>query len=136
MLTLALALSLISVDPMPAAKPEAPLRKASVQMEAPQPLSGVRVSLECMASRDGRVADCVVLEETRPGLGFGAAAIALMNGSPIRAGQPSPVALTFATVLIWFPKVLGHEDAALLVAQREAAGGVVTEMAELLADGL
>ena len=87
MLTLALALSLISFDPMPDAKPEAPLRKVSVQMEAPQPLSGVRVSLECMASRDGRVGDCVVLEETRPGLGFGAAAIALMNGSPVRAGQ-------------------------------------------------
>lgn len=91
MLTLALALSLIGLDPSAGFKPETPLRKASAQAEASQPLSGVRVMLECVAHRDGRVGNCVVLDETRPGLGFGAAAVALMNGSPVRAGQSADV---------------------------------------------
>lgn len=47
------------------------------------PPSGIRVQLECVAHADGRIGDCVVLNETRPGLGFGDAAIALMNGSPV-----------------------------------------------------
>lgn len=91
MLTLALALSLIGLDPTAGVKPDAPLRKASVQAEAGQPLSGVRVMLECVASRDGRVGGCVVIEETRPGRGFGPAAVALMNGSPLPAGQTADV---------------------------------------------
>lgn len=87
MLTLAFALSLIGLEPTAGLKPEAPLRKASVQAEVAQPLSGVRVRLECVALREGRVDGCVVIEETRPGLGFGPAAVALMNGSPVAPGM-------------------------------------------------
>lgn len=50
---------------------------------AEETLSGVSVRLECTAFADGQIRNCVVLEETRPGLGFGAAAVALMNGSPV-----------------------------------------------------
>lgn len=95
MLTLALVLSLTCLDPAAAAKPEPAIHKASLQTEPSQPLSDVRVVLECLALRDGHVGGCVVLQETRPGLGFGPAAIALMNGSPIApgmvAGQPADV---------------------------------------------
>ena len=98
MLALALALSQIGLDPAAAAaaaKPETAVYRASLPTEASQPLSGVRVVLECVAFRDGHVGGCVVLQETRPGLGFGPAAVALMNGSPVEpgmvAGQPADV---------------------------------------------
>ena len=52
---------------------------------APQPASTDRFSvrLRCMALASGHVTDCVVLDETRPGYGFGEAALALMNGAEI-----------------------------------------------------
>lgn len=52
---------------------------------APQPASTDRFSvrLRCMALASGHVVDCVVLQETRPGLGFGEAALALMNGAEV-----------------------------------------------------
>lgn len=54
----------------------------SVAAMAPAPapmLQSVAVTLECTAYADGRVGACEVLEETHPGMGFGAAAIALMR---------------------------------------------------------
>jgi hypothetical protein len=48
-----------------------------------QVLPGVSVDLECLAYPDGRIDGCVVIEETRPGLGFGEAAIALMEGATL-----------------------------------------------------
>jgi TonB family protein len=50
------------------------------------------VRLRCTALASGHVTDCVVLEETRPGLGFGEAALALMNGAHVtpitESGRP------------------------------------------------
>lgn len=65
------------------------------QLPVEQPLAGISVELECLAYPDGYVANCAVLSETRPGLGFGEAAVALMNGtsaSPdVRTGRTAPV---------------------------------------------
>lgn len=46
-------------------------------------LDNVSVRLRCTALASGQVADCVVLEETRPGYGFGEAALALMSQSQV-----------------------------------------------------
>lgn len=55
-------------------------------------LEGVSVRVRCLASATGRVSDCHVVSETRPGLGFGEAAVALMNGADVqpalRDGKP------------------------------------------------
>lgn len=66
-----------------ALKVETDQHKVVDQPAAEQPLSGISVSLECVAYADGHVGNCTVLNETRPGLGFGEAAVALMNGSPV-----------------------------------------------------
>ena len=53
-----------------------------IALAAPAPapmLQSVAVTLECTAFTDGRVGACEVLDETHPGMGFGAAAIALMR---------------------------------------------------------
>lgn len=52
---------------------------------APQAASTDRFSvrLRCTALASGHVTDCVVLEETRPGYGFGEAALALMDGAEV-----------------------------------------------------
>lgn len=44
-------------------------------------MTGVAVTVECTARKDGRVTSCQVLGETHPGLGFGEAAVALMTGT-------------------------------------------------------
>lgn len=55
---------------------------------APAPaLQSVAVTLECTAHADGKVDGCRVLEETHPGMGFGAAAIALMDGAEVEPGD-------------------------------------------------
>jgi len=84
MIALTLALALF-VDPS-LGTPS--LTRASLAIEpasamavepAPEPmLQSVAVTLECTAFADGHVGDCTVMEETHPGMGFGAAAIALM----------------------------------------------------------
>ena len=54
---------------------------------APAPiLAGVAVTVECTAYADGRVGKCSVLGETHPGLGFGEAAIALVQASEVEPG--------------------------------------------------
>ncbi|WP_396594550.1 hypothetical protein [Brevundimonas sp. R86498] len=82
MITLALALLLL--DPSGLEKPTT-LR---VMASPPAPpvstapvLASVAVAVECVANAQGQIETCTVLEETHPGLGFGAAAIALMRTS-------------------------------------------------------
>lgn len=60
----------LAVEPAPA---------MAVELAPAPVLQSVAVTLECTAFADGHVGDCVVLEETHPGLGFGQAAIALMR---------------------------------------------------------
>lgn len=50
-------------------------------------LAGVAVTVECTARSDGKVEACVVLGETHPGLGFGEAAVALVQDSRVEPGQ-------------------------------------------------
>ena len=79
----------LMVDATP--KPAAPFVEASRTAAVPSKvqempvLAGVAVTLECTAHVTGRVSDCRVLGETHPGLGFGEAAIALMNGAEVTA---------------------------------------------------
>ncbi|CAN5262953.1 hypothetical protein BH10PSE2_BH10PSE2_02800 [soil metagenome] len=59
----------------------APTLAKAVDVPPPAAPSGIRVRLRCVAQSDGLVGGCRVIDETRPGLGFGDAAIALMNGT-------------------------------------------------------
>jgi hypothetical protein len=77
--------------PAPAATREAPVETIS----AP-----VAVTVECTAKADGRVTGCVVLGETHPGLGFGEAAVALMNDSEV---APGPQDIQFARTIQFTP---------------------------------
>ncbi len=84
MIALAFALALIA-DPTLAPTP--------VRFEPPAPpplteplLASVAVTVECVAHADGRVSDCEVLAETHPGLGFGEAAVALIQNSSVEPG--------------------------------------------------
>lgn len=81
MIALALVLALTAHTP-PAAK-AAPQPSKAVQAGAQAVLSGVRVTLACTAFADGHVGDCSVERETHPGLGFGEAAVALMDGATL-----------------------------------------------------
>ena len=68
---------------------------------APQPvLSSVAVTLECTAYKDGHVGACQVLGETHPGLGFGDAAVALMQGERL---DPSAHDVQFARTIQFMP---------------------------------
>lgn len=69
-----LSRAMLHAEPTPALAPVA----AREQEPAPM-LQSVAVTLECTAFADGRVGACEVLDETHPGMGFGAAAIALMR---------------------------------------------------------
>lgn len=55
----------------------------ALSVEPAVALNNVSVRLRCTALASGRVADCVVLEETRPGHGFGEAALALMSQAEV-----------------------------------------------------
>lgn len=46
-------------------------------------LASVAVTVECTAHTDGHVTDCEVLAETHPGMGFGEAAVALIQDSTV-----------------------------------------------------
>lgn len=103
MLTFVLA-ALLTLDPVstirvaspapPAAAPAAPVR------ETPRQMSGVAVTLECTARVDGQVTDCQVLGETHPGMGFGEAAIALMQDARV---EPGPRDIQFARTIQFRP---------------------------------
>ncbi|HST91442.1 MAG TPA: hypothetical protein VLJ13_04515, partial [Brevundimonas sp.] len=45
-------------------------------VEVTAPVREAAVTLECVVRSSGRLSDCVVLSETPPGQGFGAAALA------------------------------------------------------------
>ncbi len=63
-------------------------------------LESVAVTLECTAFADGRIGDCAVLGETHPGMGFGAAAIALMRDVTT---DPAPADHKFARTIQFMP---------------------------------
>jgi len=76
------------------------LQPVSISAEPAPVLAGVAVTLECTAHADGKVDGCIVLGETHPGLGFGAAALALMNGSEV---APGPRDVQFARTIQFTP---------------------------------
>ncbi|WP_293825778.1 TonB family protein [uncultured Brevundimonas sp.] len=61
----------------------ADLKPAQVQKASTVPQERFSVRLRCTALASGHVADCVVLEESKPGYGFGEAALALMNNAEV-----------------------------------------------------
>jgi TonB family protein len=90
-MTLTLSLTLITTL---LGAPTTPMLKDAALYAAPQPVleqtvapqastDRFSVRLRCTALASGHVTDCVVLEETRPGLGFGEAALALMDGAEV-----------------------------------------------------
>lgn len=64
-----------------------PVKTVATKAENAPVLAGVAVTVECTAHADGRVTDCTVLGETHPGLGFGEAAVALVQDSRVEPGQ-------------------------------------------------
>ena len=69
------------------------------EAEAPV-LAGVAVTVECTARAGGKVEACVVLGETHPGLGFGEAAVALVEDSRV---DPGPRDVQFARTIQFTP---------------------------------
>ena len=61
----------------------ADMKPAQVQKASTTPQDRFSVRLRCTALASGHVTDCVVLEESRPGYGFGEAALALMNDAEV-----------------------------------------------------
>ncbi|WP_374597206.1 hypothetical protein [Brevundimonas sp.] len=73
--------------------------KDEAEAEAPV-LAGVAVTVECTARASGKVEACVVLGETHPGLGFGEAAVALVQDSRV---DPGPRDVQFARTIQFTP---------------------------------
>lgn len=78
-----------------------------VRFEPPAPppvtqpmLASVAVTVECTAHTDGHVTDCEVLAETHPGLGFGDAAVALIEDSTV---ERTAVDIRFARTIQFTP---------------------------------
>ncbi len=67
--------------------------------EAPV-LQGVAVTLECTARATGRVEACKVLAETHPGMGFGEAALSLMQDAEV---EPPRTDIQFAKTIVFTP---------------------------------
>jgi hypothetical protein len=88
---IAFALALLLLDP---SAPELSATRVSTSLPSPPVattpvLASVAVALDCVVDAAGRVETCTVLEETHPGLGFGAAAVALMQGAVVEpSGTP------------------------------------------------
>ena len=81
-----------------ATKAPAPAQAAETTVETIS--APIAVTVECTAKADGRVTGCVVLGETHPGLGFGEAAVALMNDTRVAAG---PTDIQFARTIQFTP---------------------------------
>ena len=86
-MTLILSLTLMTTllgapaDALP--RERADFRPAQVEKASVAPQDRFSVRLRCTALASGHVTDCVVLEETKPGYGFGEAALALMNDAKV-----------------------------------------------------
>ncbi|WP_296164880.1 hypothetical protein [uncultured Brevundimonas sp.] len=77
------------------------MEKAETEDEAEAPiLAGVAVTVECTARASGKVEACIVLGETHPGLGFGEAAVALVQDSRV---DPGPRDVQFARTIQFTP---------------------------------
>ena len=88
-------------DPSAAAKAVPKAAPAAQEAKAAKAvLQGVAVTLECTARASGRVENCQVLGETHPGSGFGEAAIALMQGAEVAAGDRD---IQFARTIQFMP---------------------------------
>lgn len=92
------------IDPVPMAMtkpPKAQLAEASHREISEAPiLQGVAVTLECTARVTGRVEACKVLEETHPGMGFGQAALTLMQDAEV---EPPRTDIQFARTIVFTP---------------------------------
>ncbi|MBD3832525.1 energy transducer TonB [Brevundimonas sp. P7753] len=88
MIIIALAAALM-LDASPKLETVAKLtaREAPAQENYAAPILAVAVTLECTARATGQVENCRVLGETHPGLGFGAAAVALMRDATVEPGD-------------------------------------------------
>lgn len=103
MLILALAATLV-LDP--GASPTAtfapkPRPAADAELSpSGRTFASVAVTLECTARASGKVENCQVLGETHPGLGFGDAALALMQDARV---EPGPRDIQFARTIQFVP---------------------------------
>ncbi|GAW40269.1 Gram-negative bacterial tonB protein [Brevundimonas sp. SH203] len=103
-LTLTTALLGSPADALP--RDRADFRPAQVQKASvAPPQDRFSVRLRCTALASGHVTDCVVLEETRPGYGFGEAALALMNDAQVTpiTEQGRPVDAQFERTIDFTP---------------------------------
>lgn len=87
MIIIALSVALL-LDVSPKAETGAKLVSREVASKDIQAASlvSVAVTLECTARASGKVVNCRVLGETHPGLGFGEAALALMQDATVEPG--------------------------------------------------
>lgn len=108
---IALAIALLSTGSTPqapnwsdAARP-AVVETVAIDTNASALPSAVSVRLRCTAYGDGHVGACTVLEESRPGLGFGRAAVALMEMSGVEPDrhEDHPVDVTFEHTIEFTP---------------------------------
>lgn len=106
---LALILALIAA-PAPASPtvggaPDKPADALVAAKSAPGDQDAVRVRLRCIARATGVASDCVVIDETRPGHGFGAAALALMDGATVEPAldQGRPIDTPFEHTIQFTP---------------------------------
>lgn len=104
MLALALAAALL-LDPAAAqqkaaSKAPAPAARQTAEAAVETVSAPIAVTVECTARADGLVTNCRVLGETHPGLGFGEAAVALMNDTRVAAG---PQDIQFAHTIQFTP---------------------------------
>jgi hypothetical protein len=98
MIAFAFAIAMIA-DPVPCVRPARFEPPAPLPVTAPM-LSSVAVTVECTAHADGTVDACEVLAETHPGLGFGEAAVTLIEGSSVEPGEAD---VRFARTIQFMP---------------------------------
>lgn len=101
-LLIAIALTAGPADTTPQIdKPEIEVKPVVMTSEDAAPvLAGVAVTVECTARADGKVEACTVLAETHPGLGFGEAAVALVQDSRV---EPGSADIQFARTIQFTP---------------------------------
>ncbi len=107
-------------------------RPSSAQLQAAYPLRAVRSGLgggsariQCVVAVNGTLTDCVAIEETPPGYGFGAAALSLTQQLVMRPQQRNgrPVGGATVTIPIRFSGVPGNVSSRRPPSVRD--GGVI-----------